>query len=524
MMLDMVHHNPGEPLYDTVYTDPAVIKEMGYNGKAYFLFESPTLAITWDSVDKDIFPVGSEGRAWVEKKAAVCRQQHRACRAAGLDIYAMSDLVLFPKSLIEKYKIQDTYGNPQDPQTIKFLKAQIDETFTQFPDLDGLLIRIGETYLHDAPYHAGSINDEHNVDDTIIPLINLLREEICVKRNKKLIFRTWRSFDVDKNDYLKIDKAIELHDNLIFAVKHCEGDFHRANPFSKIIGMGRHPQLIEVQCAREYEGKGAYPNYFMNGVIEGLEEHRTIPQENLHSLREFSEKHPDLFAGCWTWTRGGGWEGPYISNELWCDINAWVLAQWTKDTERSEEDIFNTYASEKLGLTGDNIGKFRKLSLLTADAVLRGRNSTQRDMNPWWTRDQGVGWPQIIAKDSEGRIRNLKQKDESVAMWEEIVKLAEEIEWPDKSTGEFVIASSHYGLRLYKIYRVVVQLEDAEVSKDNDKLKSLIGDYDIVWASYNALTEEFPNQSTLYTQDYVLRSRHIKHAHTLINELRDQLF
>jgi hypothetical protein len=31
LILDMVHHNPGEKPYDSAYVDPAVIKEMGYD-------------------------------------------------------------------------------------------------------------------------------------------------------------------------------------------------------------------------------------------------------------------------------------------------------------------------------------------------------------------------------------------------------------------------------------------------------------------------------------------------------------
>ena len=83
-IMDMVHHNPGEPLFETSYNDPAAVGAAGFNAKAFFLFESPTLAIRWDGVEEDVFPAGSEPRAWVDNKADVIRQQHQACRAAGL--------------------------------------------------------------------------------------------------------------------------------------------------------------------------------------------------------------------------------------------------------------------------------------------------------------------------------------------------------------------------------------------------------------------------------------------------------
>jgi len=62
LILDMVHHNLGEPLYESAYEDPVVIKEMSYNGKVNYLFDSPPLAIDWESVDPEIFPKRSKGR------------------------------------------------------------------------------------------------------------------------------------------------------------------------------------------------------------------------------------------------------------------------------------------------------------------------------------------------------------------------------------------------------------------------------------------------------------------------------
>ncbi len=522
LILDMVHHNPGEEPYKTEFNNPAVVKEMGYNGKVYFLFESPALAINWESVDPDILPVGSDERAWVDDKAKQIHDMHEACKAEGLDIYAMSDLILFPKRLIEKYNIEDTFGNPQDSLTIKFLRAQIDEIFTQFPDLSGLVVRIGETYLHDAPYHKGSIKNKKSPEKTIIPLMNILREEICEKRDKDLIFRTWLAFDVDSAAYQAVNDGVEPHENLTISIKHCEGDFHRANPFSKVIGQGRHKQIIEVQCAREYEGKGAYPNYIANGVIEGFEEHAGLPEEKINSLREFTEKRPELYAGVWTWSRGGGWSGPYLKNELWCELNAWVMAQWAKDPTQSEEVVFMQYATEKLQLSSDDAANFRKLCLLSAKAVVRGRNTTYHDMNPWWTRDQGIGWPRpAFNTDTVKQQRNLSQKDESVGLWNEMVELAEEITWPDKVTEEHAISSCKYGLHLYEIYRSLVYLADAEAKKDVDAQKHWIKEYDAAWVKYNQLVDTYSQLSTLYAKDYKL---HIQNpADDKVSQLKQQL-
>src|SRR3954469_9996254 len=120
LILDMVHQNPGGTPYESKFEDPQVIRQMGYNGKVYFLFDSPMLAVNWDSVDPNIFPKGSPGRAWVDAKAAKIDKEEAGCKATGLKVYAMSDLVLFPKSLIAKYKIAGTFGDPRQPETQKF--------------------------------------------------------------------------------------------------------------------------------------------------------------------------------------------------------------------------------------------------------------------------------------------------------------------------------------------------------------------------------------------------------------------
>lgn len=518
LILDMVHHNPGETPYDSKYNNPAVIKEMGYNGKVYFLFESPALAINWESVSKDILPVGSEDRKWVDAKAKQIRKMHEACKEQGTSIYAMSDLVLFPKRLIEKLNIEKTFGDPNNSLTEKLIRAQINEMFDQFPDLNGLVVRIGETYLHDAPYHLGAIDDKKNPEKTIIPLIQILKEEICEKRDKQLIFRTWGAFDVNLKNYLKVSDAIEPHKNLIISIKHCEGDFHRSNSFSKVIGQGKHRQIIEVQSAREYEGKGAYPNYIANGVIEGFEEYDRMPEEKINSIRELVETKPELYAGIWTWSRGGGWNGPYIKDEIWCDLNSWVMAQWGQNTDKSEEFIFNRYAIERLKLKGEDVEKFRKLCLLSAEAVVRGRNSTYRDMNPWWTRDQGIAWPMVVKGDEEQK-RNLAQKDESIKKWKKIVKLSKSIDWQNEETKNHAIGSSEYGLKLYTIYRTLVYMKYAADNGNVKDVKKWIKAYDKAWKNYNKLAGKYSSLATLYTQDY---KRHIaNNANIKVDKLRE---
>ena len=511
LILDMVHHNPGGERYKSAFNSPEYLKQSGFNGKVYYLFDSPMLAITWDSVDPEICPEGSEYRKWVEKKAADLHAKFAACKKAGIKVYAMSDLILLPKTLVDMKNLKDVLGNPANPEIEKYLRLALRQVFRDFPDFDGLVVRIGETYLQDAPYFYGKIDKKTDPEKTIIPLLKILRDEVCVKAGKTLIFRTWLSFDTKLGTYMIVSNAIEPHPNLYISIKHCEGDFHRSNPFSKVLGKGRHKEIIEVQCAREYEGKGAYPNYIAHGVIDGFEEHQDL--KGIKSIKELWET--GKLYGVWTWSRGGGWNGPYIKDEMWCDLNAWVMAQWANHPEESEETIFYRYAEEKLSLSKEDAAKFRKLALLSEEAVVRGRNSLEHDMMPFWTRDEGIGWPRIIGD----RERNCKEKDEAVAMWQEIVELAKSIKWKDQHTANFAISSSLYGLYLYEIYRALVYMEDCEYRKDKAGVKKWIAEYDKAWEKYNALSEKYPDVlATLYKKDYKVHLRNP--ADQKVNSLR----
>ena len=222
--------------------------------------------------------------------------------------------------LVGLYGLSTTIGDINNADTVLWLRRMLNLMFTQFPQLDGIFVRIGETYLNDAPYHQGKIDNKTSASLTITPLI-----------------------------------------------------------------------IVEVQCAREYEGKGAFPNYIANGVIEGFEEYAANPSQSLRNLWQNSP----LMRGVWTWSRGGGWRGPFIKNELWSELNAWVMAQWALDPAASEEPLFNCFATEKLGLPASQIPAFRRLALLSAKAAWRWKRGTVNSLVAGWSRDEYYTYPNL---------------------------------------------------------------------------------------------------------------------------------
>lgn len=521
LVLDMVHHNPGEAMTQTAFRDPKKLASYHFDGMVINEFKFPQTAITFDKLNKRIFSKGSTERKWVESLTKEIHTQIAECHKNGLQAFYFTDIIVLPQKLVDLYKdeICDENGKIsfEKEKTWEIHRIMINELFDRFPDMDGLVIRTGETYLHNIPYHTGNgpVDYKNKYDKSIeihTRLINLLREEVCVKRNKKIIYRTWDFgyFHARPDYYLEVTNKIEPHSNLYMAIKHTNGDYFRTYPFNKTITLGKHKQIIEVQCQREYEGKGAYPNYIANAVINGFEE--TKFQDSPKCLNDI--KNNTLFSGVWTWSRGGGWQGPYISNEFWCDINTYIMAQWAKNPNRSEEDIFNEYAYLK-GITKESLPYFRKLCLLTPDAIIRGRGSLIHPVSVTWTRDHFLGGSDRLSRIFDEIIkRNLV--DESLyeiklatAIWKDIVSLSNKVNCNDKVTENYIRISSQYGLLTYQIIEQgwIIMLKGYQGDKtgqyDSFTITQAIEEYDRLWEQYKKLKDNNPESASLYLDKYV---------------------
>ena len=227
----------------------------------------------------------------------------------------------------------------------------------------------------------------------------------------------------------------------------------------------------------------------MRGVIEGFEEHHG------ESVRKAWEN--PLLVGISTWSRGGGWKGPYLKNELWCDLNVFVIAKWAQNPNRSEEEVFNEFATGVLKLDADDAKKFRRLALLSADAVYRGKRSTKNDIPPNWTRDQFIDRPPL-PQDAKAWPAFLQEKDDAVTMWKEIHSLAHAIHFPDAATKEYAEVSARYGLDLYRIYCAGFHLAALKPDADKAKLREWISEYDDAWSDYKKLKADHPSCATIY--------------------------
>ena len=136
--------------------------------------------------------------------------------SAGLKAFFFIDMIVLPVKIIDHYKDEilnkDGYILFNDV-TAKILSAMLTETLQRFPGIDGL-VHTGETFIYDTPYHKGNsptIGVKSYIDQQQIwiPFIN----------------------------------------------------FTNFMEFNQQLAIGKHAQVVEVECRRSFEGKGTFPDY-----------------------------------------------------------------------------------------------------------------------------------------------------------------------------------------------------------------------------------------------------------------------
>lgn len=507
--ISMVHNNPGEAPFQTRFNDPKTLREYGCTGQVFRRnLHAAVSFVEWDAA---LYPEGSPEADWLQAEQSALDKEIAEARQEGLDVFYHVDLFVLPRALVERAgnALLDEQGriSLEKPATLEVHRLMLKEMFQRFPDVTGLIVRVGETYLHDTPHHGGNGavpygDDLEKEQRLFVQLIQFLREEICVRHNKRLIYRTWDCFPdrfhASRDYYLSVTNQIEPHENLIFSMKHTMLDFWRYVKVNPAIGTGKHPQIVEVQCQREYEGKGAFPNYFMDGVLEGFPED-TEPR----GLRQMQEN--PLFRGVYAWPRGGGWFGPYLKSEIWCDIPMFVLGRWLQHPELTEPELLTNYGREKLGLDEENAKRFYQLCHLAEKAVLKGRycevfdrtlNGASIPTNIWF-RDDRLAGPRLLrglleTLDQRGQVEiALDEKRKALKLWQEVVDQSKAIAFPDEETAEAVRISARYGqalfcIALYGWEVIALDIQNAEVAKRWEALWQ----YEKAWQVYRKLGRE----------------------------------
>ncbi|MFC7336891.1 hypothetical protein ACFQY0_06860 [Haloferula chungangensis] len=230
---------------------------------------------------------------------------------AGMKVFVTSDVVCTSSAIDERLA--------GDRGEMEEWYADVIRTFFEsFPEVSGLILRIGESDGLDVDdpirsrLHIRTAKDARKLLGRLLPLFESL--------GKKLILRTWTVGAHPIGDLIwhrnRIGQMIQglKTDALILSFKHGASDFFRYLPLNDVLTRTKTPKIIEFQGRREYEGAGEYPS-FIGSECEAF--HKEL--EGDENLVGFS-----------MWCMTGGWHGfrrrPFVESsavpeEIWIELN-----------------------------------------------------------------------------------------------------------------------------------------------------------------------------------------------------------
>ena len=252
----------------------------------------------------------------------------------GLQIFVTTDLMFFNDHIATHVK-----GRKSDQRLRALFVEAVERLYDLFPEVDGIVTRIGEA-------------DGHDVDSLFISELQIrtpkqcnqwLKDilQSCEYHHKQLIFRTWglgayRIGDLIWNEKTERSAFWGINSaNFIVSRKFGGADFFRFLPLSDRILNSSQPQIIELQARREYEGFGTFPAY----VGRQYEQFRDELQE-CSSLR-----------GICVWCQTGGWShfdrlSFLQTSSPWNELNA-ISAYQLFSSNQSAQQILSAFCQQR---------------------------------------------------------------------------------------------------------------------------------------------------------------------------------
>ncbi len=260
-------------------------------------------------------------RAYREEFAALfaIAAEHR------LAVYVTTDIMFYHAS------IEATCGDDPKRLQARFAEA-LDDVFATFPEVQGIITRIGES-------------DGLDVEGDFLSRLTIRHPRqarrwveallpVFARNRRRWMFRTWSVGAYRVGDLIwNRDTLRDIFDGisspwLTLSMKHGESDFFRHLPVSVQFHRGALPRIVEFQARREYEGAGEYPSFIGPEVERIREELRHVP----------------TMAGAMVWCQTGGWirfrRLTFLDPEgVWNAINTWVAVRVLKDGYSAAEAV-----------------------------------------------------------------------------------------------------------------------------------------------------------------------------------------
>jgi len=359
--------NPGEPEITSQYKNPAVLKQLGYN--ALVLYSTTGLSgVTSpnDIADREL------GR-WVGQQIDDTARRVDEAVAAGLDVYISYDMLVLPRSYVAKHteelccKGSTEALCPASEPAIRRSMAALESLIQRMPRVSGVVLRLGDTDARRLPYLIG--NDVYAPHcprcsqlgraDRVVNSIEHAYNLVSLKNNRRLIVRAWNLRPSGFHDSPDLAERIvqrlpgdKSDDRLILSFKFTQTDFWRYQPWNQASlacggkSRGGRPIIYELQCQREFEGKGGVPDYQPPLWRDGMPETAEAQRGGLAQLSEQVN-----LAGLWAWARGGGWGGPFVQEEAWIDANVFAVPKFADDPRADTHQLARQWVKERMEVT-----------------------------------------------------------------------------------------------------------------------------------------------------------------------------
>jgi hypothetical protein len=296
--------------------------------------EGPEAEACWEGIRQDLETFASRAAAlgynaatlddvlhlsdhpWLEpeirQRNAVFRAEFRKLfailRSHGLGIYLTSDFLSVSPAV--EARLRDRVD-----AAITWFTEVLEACLAEFPEIDGIILRIGESDGQDVKHDLRSrLYLRHTREAN-----RLLRRILPVfeRHRKRLIFRTWTVGIHFIGDLIwhhgRLASALKGIDSpaLVLSMKYGESDFFRYLPVNRHFFRTDLPKIVEFQARREYEGAGEYPS-FVGWDCEAYA-HELAGAKNL--------------IGFSVWCQTGGWHAfrrkAFLEpSALWIELNA----------------------------------------------------------------------------------------------------------------------------------------------------------------------------------------------------------
>ncbi len=485
-----------------------------------------TQLATYAEVAPHAMPPGHPLRAEIERRRSEFREQIRQASRLGLAICISTDEIQIPTPVFDA--LRSSITRTDDPRRVdlekeefwKIYRAKYREVLREFPEIAYVQVRTGENYSHLLNGYTGLLIAERDFSPTrsetyirnMQRLIDETRRIVVDEFHRKLIWRTWDlgnyGFHASPTVYDRVFSGIRRREGLIVSIKYTHTDFWRYNDFNPNIDSRGLDQIVEFQCAREYEGKGAFPDY--------------VGEEHAAAMRYIRQRGA---VGVAIWHFGGGWGGPHLQNDRWVRLNIYATSRLAQDPDLSPRRLAEEWAAQEFGAKAAR--RVADMLLLSDDCVLAfnyiapyarrhegwlpNRNILRDDIIRGEKQLGGEGGLRLLYADSKDAL------DEACAEKRKAVELAARILSTFDAARKDIVAErgeqtftearnslvylhslatlmSHYVQGMFRYY----QWKDTGAESSRRAAREQLELWRKAWASYRAEIPRLPGTASLY--------------------------